>query len=113
MSSKWSLAELRAEYEKMEINYDEVFKNVKSLCNDRRGMLTHEEYLNDGKVVSMQWDIPLAELVVNFFDRLKSISSGYASLDYEHKEYREADIKIVVFHLNGDPVDALTFLVNS
>ena len=91
----------------------EYVKNVKSLCNDRRGMITHEEYLNDGKVVSMQWDIPLAEIVINFFDRLKSISSGYASLDYEHKEYREADIKIVVFHLNGDPVDALTFLVNS
>ena len=57
--------------------------------------------------------MPLAELVIDFFDKLKSISQGYASLDYELKEYQEADIKMVVFHLNGDPVDALTFLVHA
>lgn len=50
--------------------------------------------------------------MIDFFDKLKSISQGYASLDYEHKEYQEADIKRVVFHLNNDPVDALTFLVH-
>lgn len=61
----------------------------------------------------MTFNIPLAELVMDFFDRLKSVSQGYASLDYEHKEYREADINIVVFYLNGDPVDALTFLVHT
>lgn len=87
-------------------------KNVKSLCHDRRGLLDHEEYLNDGKVVSMQYSLPLAEIVIDFFDRLKSVSQGYASLDYEHKEYQEADIKMVCFHLNGEPVDALTFLVH-
>ena len=56
--------------------------------------------------------IPLAELVIDFFDRLKSVSQGYASLDYEHKEYQESDIQMVTFFLNGDPVDALTFLVH-
>ena len=61
----------------------------------------------------MQYAIPLAEIIINFFDKLKSVSQGYASLDYEHKEYVEADVKMVVFHLNGDPVDALTFLVHS
>ena len=55
----------------------------------------------------------MAELIINFFDKLKSVSQGYASLDYEHKEYQEADVKMVVFHLNGDPVDALTFLVHA
>lgn len=75
--------------------------------------MEREEYINDGKVVSLQYAMPLAELIINFFDHLKSVSQGYASLDYEHKEYVQADIKMVVFHLNGDPVDALTFLVNA
>ena len=68
--------------------------------------------MNDGKVVTIECEIPLSELIVDFFDKLKSISQGYASLDYEHKTYREADIKIVIFHLNGDPIDALSFLVH-
>ena len=50
--------------------------------------------------------------MIDFFDRLKSISQGYASLSYEHKEYQVADIQMVVFCLNGEPVDALTFLVH-
>ena len=54
----------------------------------------------------------MAEIISDFFDALKAISSGYASLDYEHKEYRRADIKKVVFAFNGDNVDALTFLVH-
>lgn len=90
----------------------EYVKAIKQLCQDRRGQQETEEYLQDGNVVALTYDIPLAELVIDFFDRLKSVSQGYASLDYEHKEYRRADIKIVVFHLNGDPVDALTFLVH-
>jgi len=65
----------------------EYAKSIKSLCHDRRALPEKEEYLNDGKVVSMQFAIPLAELIINFFDRLKSVSQGYASLDYEHKEY--------------------------
>ena len=91
----------------------EYIKTVKSLCHDRRGQIEAEEYMNDGRVVSLQVELPLAELVLDFFDKLKSISQGYASLDYEHKEYKLADIKLVQFHLNGDPVDALTFLVHA
>ena len=67
--------------------------------------------MNDGKVVSLNYEIAFSELAIDFFDKLKSISQGYASLDYEHKCHREADIKMVTFYLNGDPVDALTFLV--
>ena len=75
--------------------------------------MEREEYMNDGEVVSLQYEIPLSELIIDFFDKLKSLSQGYASLDYEHKCYRPAEIKLVVFHLNGEPVDALTFLVHS
>ena len=90
----------------------EYAKSVKSLCHDRRGIPESEDYLNDGKVVSLVYSLPLGELVIDFFDKLKSVSSGYASLDYEHKEYQQADIQMVTFYLNGDPVDALTFLVH-
>ena len=56
--------------------------------------------------------MPLSELISDFFDQLKSQSQGYASLDYEHSHYEKADIRKVIFYLNGDPVDALTFLVH-
>ena len=58
------------------------------------------------------YDIPLSELVTDFFDRLKSISSGYASLDYVFDRFDEADVVKVIFHLNGEPIDALTFLIH-
>ena len=71
-----------------------------------------QEFLNNSTVVHFTYEIPLAELVTDFFDKLKSISSGYASLDYEFVRYEEASVVKVIFHLNGDPIDALTFLVH-
>ena len=60
----------------------------------------------------MEYEIPLAELITDFFDTLKSLSQGYASLDYEHNRYEVSDIKKVIFYLNGEPVDALSFLMH-
>ena len=71
-----------------------------------------QEFLNQSKTVYFTYELPLSELITDFFDSLKSCSSGYASLDYEHKKFQESDIKKVTFLLNGDPVDALTFLVH-
>jgi len=68
--------------------------------------------LNNSKVVNFTFDMPLSELITDFFDKMKSISSGYASLDYEFKKFQFADIVKVVFCLNGDNVDALTFLIH-
>lgn len=68
--------------------------------------------MNNSKVVHFTYDIPLSELITDFFDKMKSVSSGYASLDYEFKKYEPAEIVKVVFCLNGDPVDALTFLIH-
>ena len=65
----------------------EYAKGIKSLCDEKRGYMTQEEYINQSKVVHLQYDIPLSELITDFFDRLKSVSSGYASLDYEHKKF--------------------------
>jgi len=68
--------------------------------------------LNNSKVVHYTYDLPLSELITDFFDKMKSCSSGYASLDYEFKKWEISDVKKVVFCLNGDPVDALTFLIH-
>lgn len=61
--------------------------------------------------VKMVYDLPIAEMIEDFFDILKSITSGYASLEYKPKEYRLTSLSKVIFYLNGEPVDALTFLV--
>ena len=68
--------------------------------------------MSQGKIINLKYHIPLAEMVTDFFDILKSLSQGYASLDYEHSHYQVADIKKVVFALNGDEVDALSFLLH-
>jgi GTP-binding protein LepA len=64
----------------------EFHKGIKTLCLDRRGVMESETFLGND-VVNMVWYIPLSELVIDFFDILKSMSKGYASLDYEHKDY--------------------------
>ena len=90
----------------------EFLKEIKKLCEDRRGICKREEFMSNGQVVNLQYELPLSELISDFFDQLKSRSQGYASLDYEHSHYEKSDIRKVIFHLNGEPVDALTFLVH-
>jgi len=90
----------------------EYSKEVKKLCEGRRGITKSEEFMSGGEVVNLRYLLPLSELISDFFDSLKSLSQGYASLDYEHSHYEKADIRKVTFHLNGDPIDALTFLVH-
>jgi len=90
----------------------EYAKNVKQLCNDRRGYMKDEGFMSSGKAISLTFEIPLSELITDFFDTLKSLTQGYASLDYEHSHWQEAPIQKVVYHLNGEPIDALSFLVH-
>lgn len=65
----------------------EFAKEVKALCENRRGVCKSEEFMSNGKVVNFQYELPLSELISDFFDMLKSRSQGYASLDYEHSHY--------------------------
>src|SRR5690625_3644889 len=83
---------------------------VMSLCNARRGIQKNMTYL--GKQVSLVYEIPLAEIVLDFFDRLKSVSRGYASMDYEFLENRPADVVKVDLLINGERVDALSMIVH-
>ena len=89
---------------------EEYIGAVMKLCMEKRGIQKNIQYL--GRQVMLHFELPLNEVVMDFFDRLKSVSRGYASLDYEIKEYRTTDMVKVDVLINGEPVDPLAILVH-
>jgi GTP-binding protein LepA len=83
---------------------------IMELTQNKRGTLGNMEYLHDGRVI-LTYQIPLIEVIVDYFDQLKSRTKGYASLDYEVTDYKEGDLVKLEILLNGEPVDALSFIV--
>jgi len=83
---------------------------VMTLCNGKRGAQKNMQYM--GRQVMLTYELPLNEVVMDFFDRLKSVSRGYASLDYEFKEFRAADLIKLDILINGERVDALSLIVH-
>ncbi len=88
----------------------EYVGTIMDLTQSRRGALENMEYLTDGRVI-LTYELPLIEVIIDYFDQLKSRTKGYASLDYEVTGYREGDLVKLEILLNGEPVDALSFIV--
>jgi GTP-binding protein LepA len=90
----------------------EYVGNIMDLAQDRRGILKNMEYIDEGRVI-MNYEMPLNEIIYDFFDALKSRTRGYASFDYEIMGYKEAELVKLDIMLNGEIVDALSFIVHS
>ncbi|MFI5289517.1 MAG: translation elongation factor 4, partial [Polyangia bacterium] len=87
----------------------EYVGNIITLCQERRGTQTGLDYAGDNRVM-VRYDLPLAEVVFGFYDKMKTLSRGYASLDYEMKEYRASDLVRLDLLVNGERVDALSII---
>jgi GTP-binding protein LepA len=84
--------------------------SVMTLCVDRRGVQKNMQYL--GNQVALHYEIPMSEIVLDFFDRLKSVSRGYASLDYSFSYFQAADLVKLDLLINGEKLDALSLIVH-
>ncbi|MCB0588946.1 MAG: translation elongation factor 4 [Phaeodactylibacter sp.] len=93
------------------ITKPEFIGAIMNLCLEKRGILKKQYYLTQNRV-ELAFELPLAEIVFDFYDRLKSISRGYASFDYQPLDYRKSDLVKLDIRLNGEPVDALSALVH-
>ena len=89
----------------------EYIGNAMQVANDRRGIYLNTEYL-DGNRAILHYEMPLAEVVIDFYDRLKSVTRGYASFDYEHKEMRAGPLVRLDVLINGDLLDALAVIIH-
>lgn len=93
------------------ISPKEFVGNIMEICQNRRGIYIDMKYLDENRV-NLIYEMPLNEIIYDFFDQLKSKTKGYASFDYEFKEYTRSDLVKLDIHVNGEPVDALSFIVH-
>lgn len=84
--------------------------NVIQLCENRRGKMVQMDYISQDRVL-LKYDLPFSEIITDFYDQLKSMTRGYASFDYEHIGFREADVDKIEVFINGRKLDAITLLV--
>ncbi len=112
LPSPVKIQSFREPYVSMDIHTpSEYVGSVLKLCEEKRGLQRDMRYLTSNRVI-ITYELPFAEIVYDFFDRLKSTTKGYASMDYEFSEYRDADLVKLDMLINGDPVDALAVIVH-
>lgn len=106
------IANIREPFARMDIHVpNEFVGNVLQLCEEKRGIQQNIKYLTSNRVV-ITYDLPFAEIVFDFFDRLKSVSKGFASLDYEIQDYRNSDLVKLDILINGEAVDAMSIITH-
>ncbi len=111
MPEQGKIREIREPIVKLNLYMPQAYVGaVMTLCVGKRGVQTNMQY--HGRQVMLSYDMPLGEIVLDFFDKLKSVSRGYASMDYEFKDYQSADVVKVDILLNGERVDALSIIVH-
>ena len=107
-----AIAEAREPFVKMSIiTPNEFVGNIMPLCQDRRGIYEGMQYL-DQRLVELKYEMPLGEIIYDFFDTLKARTKGYASMDYEFSCYKPSELVKVDLLLNGEPVDALSLIAH-
>ena len=107
-----AIAEAREPYAKVSIiSPPDYVGNIMPMCQERRGVFKDMQYL-DTNLVELHYSMPIGEIIYDFFDALKARTKGYASLDYELERYEKSDLVKVDLLLNGDQVDALSFIVH-
>lgn len=107
-----TIRDLKEPWVKVEIlTPSESMGTIMTLCSDKRGISKNSQFIDEKRVI-LHFEMPLASIVVDFYDQLKSISSGYASMNYEHLDYREGDLVKLDILIAGEKVDALSLIVH-
>ncbi len=113
MPEETQIAKMEEPYVKVTLHTPtEYIGALLKLCEDKRGIQVRMEYITEKKVI-IEYKLPMNEMVMDFYDRLKSITKGYASLEYEFLEFQEAVLVKMDILLNGEPVDALSIIVHN
>ncbi len=112
MPDPTAIAKMEEPYVKVTVHTPpEYIGSILKLCEDKRGIQIAMDYLTDRKVV-IQYKLPMNEIVMDFYDRLKSVTKGYASMEYELMDYEEADLVKLDVLINGEAIDALSLIVH-
>jgi GTP-binding protein LepA len=112
MPEETQIAKMEEPYVKVTLHTPtEYIGGLLKLCEDKRGTQLKMDYINEKKVI-IEYKLPMNEMVMDFYDRLKSITKGYASLEYEFMDFEEADLVKMDILINGEPVDALSLIIH-
>lgn len=112
MPNETQIAKMEEPYVKVTLHTPkEYIGGLLKLCEDKRGVQLRMDYVNETKVI-IEYKLPMNEMVMDFYDRLKSITKGYASLEYEFMDFEEADLVKMDILINDEPVDALSLIIH-
>jgi len=112
MIEQWLIDEIWEPVSAVEIVWPEIYAgNIMALCQEYRGKLTNMEYIDETRVVR-HYELPMGEIIIDFYDRLKSATKGYATMNYEFKKYQQANLVKLDIYINNEKVEALSRVIH-